>query len=63
MDAQFLVIPLWIVDLIVFIEYVGTVTAGTDTSRITLSITIGLVVEHPEIQKKLQNELDDVLGS
>ena len=38
------------------------VTAGTDTSRITLSIMIGLVVEHPEVQKKLHQELDDVLG-
>ena len=36
--------------------------AGTDTSRITLSILIGLVAEHPEVQKKMQKELDDVLG-
>ena len=39
------------------------VTAGTDTSRITLSIMIGLVVEHPDVQKKLHQELDDVLGT
>ena len=39
------------------------VTAGTDTSRITLSIMIGLVVEHPHVQKKLHQELDDVLGT
>ena len=37
-------------------------SAGTDTSRVTLSIMIGLVVEHPEVQKKLHQELDDVLG-
>ena len=44
------------------LTYLSRVLAGTDTSRVTLSIMIGLVVEHPEVQKKLHQELDDVLG-
>ena len=36
--------------------------AGTDTSRITLSMLIAYMAEHPDVQAKLHKELDDVLG-
>ena len=36
--------------------------AGTD-SRIALSIMIGLILERPEVQRKIHAELDDVLGT
>ena len=37
-------------------------SAGTDSSRITLSSMVGLVMERPETQHKIHAELDDVLG-
>ena len=37
--------------------------AGIDASRITLSIMIGLILERPEVQRKIHAELDDVLGT
>ena len=37
-------------------------SAGTDSTRITLSSMVGLVMERPEIQRKMHAELDDVLG-
>ncbi len=36
--------------------------AGTDTTSITLTWALLFMVENPEIQKKVQEELDDVVG-
>ncbi|ESO84646.1 hypothetical protein LOTGIDRAFT_196500 [Lottia gigantea] len=38
-------------------------TAGVDTTRQTLTWTIYLLVQHPEIQKKAQEEIDQVLDA
>ncbi|KAK6186055.1 hypothetical protein SNE40_008165 [Patella caerulea] len=37
--------------------------AGVDTTRLTITWTILLLVTHPEIQKKVQAELDEVLDA
>ena len=37
-------------------------SAGTDTSRTTLNWVILLVAAHPEVQEKMQKEIDDVVG-
>ena len=36
--------------------------AGTDTSRTTLNWVILLMAAHPEVQEKMQKEIDDVVG-
>ncbi|XP_043859289.1 steroid 21-hydroxylase [Dromiciops gliroides] len=36
---------------------------GTDTTAVTLSWTVAFLLHHPEIQRRLQEELDQELGS
>lgn len=36
--------------------------AGSETTSNTLSFAILYMLEYPEVQKKVQNEMDDVIG-
>lgn len=36
--------------------------AGSETTSNTLGFAMQLMVLHPEIQRKVQNEMDDVVG-
>ena len=37
-------------------------SAGTDTSIFTMQWCVGLLVEHPEIQEKVAQEVDRIVG-
>ncbi|CAO1416686.1 unnamed protein product [Diamesa tonsa] len=44
-------------------EILTFIVAGTETTAVTLSWTLLMIAMHPEVQNKMMNELDHVLGN